>query len=498
MNAPFFGCCGWAASSIVPTKRYKTYTKQLFDEFSRVNTLQIDSESLEEDILQDEDWPLTLKHASLVKKTIEYVKFNPDKLPKMGRKLRARAQKGLRSGDVIYTCVAVVLMKKVVKEANSAVQMDYYLSYFLEVIGLLLHSQHNILRYQAVCLLKLILEQPLFCTDTSGIIHYEKVFLFSEIIQELTKEYYLNFLLNKEKKNDTNLLLISHCQMCLSYLLNLAKKFKLNLVEEDNLLRYCSGLVGSRILKDEHNFSQLLENFETEHSFPLSWSALATSLMSLFSEVNTANRLSEQMIEDFLKSNAFCSPESVDEVLSGLSKQVLESKGKVTYLYETLMDECTKLYSVDVVQGCNLIQYLISNKPKHDLHFDVSAKAFQQWLYLNSEIVHDDDKELRDTTLLALQRKFTSSTSGDGYKLKLLCVLEDWSIRTKIQEEKLEKTLKELEEIGFKLEYKQCSLGVSKVVLKDNPMQLKDPNICPYERQIMLEEMLLALGSGSI
>ena len=42
------------------------------------------------------------------------------------------------------------------------------------------------------------------------------------------------------------------------------------------------------------------------------------------------------------------------------------------------------------------------------------------------------------------------------------------------------------------------TLGVTLVALKDIPAQQTDPHVCPYENQVMLEEALLALGSGVI
>ena len=300
------------------------------------------------------------------------------------------------------------------------------------------------------------------------------------------------------KKNDTNLLLISNCYICLSYLLELANRFKLDLEEEERLFAYCSQTLGNSIMKDEHNFSKLLEDFEKHHALPPSFSTFRNALLGLFLEMNTANRISKHIIENLLQKNGFCSPESVHSILTELRTQILVSKGKTSYFYETLMDACTALYSKDVVQACNLINYLVSGGGRIANEVDLTSKAFEQWLFLHQTAVQEDDKELKQSTLGRLACEFVSSTGDVSCRLRCLCVLEKWSTSEKIEGDELEKLLKELEELGFHLDYKPCSFEVKGIVLKDSPMEMKDPNICPYERQIILEEMLLALGSGSI
>jgi hypothetical protein len=170
----------------------------------------------------------------------------------------------------------------------------------------------------------------------------------------------------------------------------------------------------------------------------------------------------------------------------------------MSYFYETLLEACTMLYSEDVVQACNLINYLfwgeewgIGNE------LERTSKAFEQWLYLYLTAVQEDDKELKQSTLERLASEFVSS-SNDTCRVRCLCVLEKWSTSNKIESDELQKLLKELQGLGFDLGYQPCSLEVGGIVLKDSPMEMKDPNICPYERQIILEEMLLALGSGAI
>ncbi|QDZ17783.1 hypothetical protein HOP50_01g02910 [Chloropicon primus] len=500
MNTPFFGCCGWAASSIVPTKRYKTYTAAIFEDFSQLSGFsKIDRESVES-LLRDENWPLTLKHASLVKKTVEYVKFNHDKLPKLGRKLRARALKGLHKKDTKYTSVAVVLMKKVVEETNSAVQMNYYIEYFLEVIAQLLVSHSNVFHYQAVSLLNLILRQPLFVENNSGVIHFQKVLGFCGAIKALEIDYHiLGQIGGDSASKDCSALVISNCFLCFGYLLKLANKFKLNLPEEDVLLDFCSDLVLSKIMADDagKELIRSLEDFENRQSLPRSYPMLSESLLSLFSEVNSAKTLSGLLLDKLLKKGAFCSGELLQSILLGLEKEIESFGGTISYLYETFMEACTALYAKDLVQACNLVTFLFSSRILGFLDVDVESKAFEQWLYLRSVEVEEEDQGGRGSTLKDLEARFARSERGERRMLRFLCVLENWAMGEDVGDESMKSTLKELEERGLALGYKECSLSVSRVALKD-PTDYKDPNICPYESQIMLEEMLLALGSGTI
>ena len=52
--------------------------------------------------------------------------------------------------------------------------------------------------------------------------------------------------------------------------------------------------------------------------------------------------------------------------------------------------------------------------------------------------------------------------------------------------------------MGVELDYNVFTFDITRIVLKEKPIQHKDLTVCPYESQIMLEEMLLALGSGTI
>mmetsp|Transcript_9415 Transcript_9415/g.23433 ORF Transcript_9415/g.23433 Transcript_9415/m.23433 type:complete len:524 (-) Transcript_9415:1217-2788(-) len=523
MNTPFFGCCGWAASSIVPTKRYKIYTKQLFEDFSVAGsggslswnalTERVEREGVGF-ILDREDWPLTLKHASLVSKTIDYVKFNHEKLPKLGRKLMRRAEKGLSKRDVEYTSVAVVLMKKVVREANSAVQMDYYLPYFLDVIQLLLRSGNSILNYQGLSLLKLILEQPLFSLDNSGIIHHKRIIGFCESVKNIEDEYHLNFLLHSDKESggsNMSLLLLNHCYLCLSHLLDMASRFKLKLKEEEKLLSFCADTVGKIVVQNDadESVAAALGNFERENfpNCPSSTQLIFDSLFGHFTEMDSSTRVLRHIMENLVKKSVFSSPESVEEIVRELSRRVGESKGETLFFNEALMEFCAELYGQDLSQASNIALFMLSGEGKDllDSGLQVSTVAFQQWLHLQLVATQEEsDKELKASTLMELESSFASSfasaCSGSNEKatLKFLCAIENWCTREKVTSTKLESVLKQLEDMGCQIDYALCSLNVTKVMLKNTSSQGRIPHICPYESQVMIEEMLLALGSGQI
>ena len=495
MNAPFFGCCGWAASSIVPTKRYKSYTRQLFDDFSHLESHESESIAC---ILKDEDWPLDLKHTSLVKKTVEYVKYNNDKLPKLVRKLLARAKRGINRRDVKYTSVAVVLLKKIAREANTAVQMHYYLKCFVELIELLLHSYSSVNNYQGLSLLNLVLEQPPFGLDNSGVIHYEQVFRFFEVVKSLESEYKVRFQLHPDKRRQTNLLIVRNCYLYLGHLLGLAHRFKAHLPEEDALLGFCSETIGQNLLKEEEEMLlKALRDFEDEFSLPKSYATMSDSFFGIFSEVNTAKKVSKNLIDNFLKNNAFSRQDSVESVVTTLANRISDSKGDVGYFNETLLESCSRLYSLDLVQA-NQLAHFIFSRQGIDLSLDESARAFEQWLYLQLALVHEDDKELKAQTARDLELKFTSSDKNSKIMLRYLCALENWCSSEKISNKKLESVLEELKELGVELDYNVFTFDITRIVLKEKPIQHKDLTVCPYESQIMLEEMLLALGSGTI
>ena len=507
MNAPFFGCCGWAASSIVPTKRYKTYTKQVFADFTNLSGFNKADDEVLASILEDEDWPLTLKHASVVKKTVEYAKYNDDKLSKLGRKLRARAQKGLRSNDVVYTSVALVLMKKVVKETNSAVQMNYYLGYFLEVIDLLLASSSTILHYQGISLLNLILQQPLFTENGSGIIHFSKVLVFCDAVKSLEQDYLLTCLLEGQKGNESSFLLLSQCYACLSHLLQLVNKFRLGLPQEGTLLGFCSEIVGKRVMVDqvEASVHKSLVDFETKAGIPQSYAMLSLAFFALFSKSNASERVGDFLLENLLKRNAFSSQESIQSILSEIEDALTTSEGGgEAYFHETLLEALTRMFSKDFTQATNILFFLFASdsgssivrgKPKEE----AGAMAFRQWLHLRMAPTREEaEEEVKARALRELEGAFSSCKREERYLLRLLCVMETWCTRENISSEDLEGVLRDLDGMGCTINYNVCTLGVNQVKLKDQPLEYNDPNVCPYESQIMLEEMLLALGSGNI
>ena len=503
MNAPFFGCCGWAASSIVPTKRYKTYTAQIFQDFSKLSGFdRVDGESVAL-LLEDEDWPLTLKHASLVKKTVEYAKFNQDKLPKLGRKLRARAQKGLRTNDTKYTSVAVVLMKKVVRETNTAVQMDYYLDYFLEVVAQLLGSRNNVLHYQGVSLLNLILRQPLFSEDTSGVVHFRKVVEFCDAMKSLVLDYRLAKHLcgGAQKSEDSSLLVISSCYACLGLLLKLASKFKLNLPQEDDLLDFCVEVVATQAgdVDFDGGLATALRAFEVRHSMPKSLEALSSSLLGMYSHAGTARRISGCLLDKLSARSELSSRESVEAILLPLGDRVAVSGGSATLFYASLLEACRGLYRKDLVQASNLVLFVLQGVAEDRLACkDIGgrARALEQWLSLRAVPSADEGEEgLRRGALEELEGHMRDLPGG---KLDLVRVLENWSNREEVQGRPLDVIIRDLGERGVVLKFKPCTLGVTLVALKDIPAQQTDPHVCPYENQVMLEEALLALGSGVI
>mmetsp|Transcript_4618 Transcript_4618/g.12079 ORF Transcript_4618/g.12079 Transcript_4618/m.12079 type:complete len:511 (+) Transcript_4618:208-1740(+) len=507
MNNP--GCLGLASSSIVPTKRYNEYTSKVFREFvSSVRGRKKTAEEIEQGILQSENWPLMPKHEKLVKKTIAYAQNNEDKLPKLGRRLRRRAQKGIRSNDVEYTCVSVLLFMNLMDTVNSDVDIHSYIQSLLEVTSQLLRSKNLCLRYQGVRLFKKALEQKVFANHHQGTVLFgcilEPCPMVVEAVEACRREVIASNSDLPSNRKKIHMKAMGTGVACLESLLQMATKFRLGLQKEALLLKSVSGLVGDTIIMENAEGGAL--PFVQDDGLQAALLSLQKSFFRSFVNPSMAEAMTKHLVCHFEGAGVWTPRESLEGVLSSTIASLVATGMDLSYFFKHLYVGFQDLDGSSFYTACAVVECFIGYQREHK-SIPLMCSLLKQVLSLKAFCLEDpacqqEGDAAYEKTVASLSEMFNHHGKSDDIRMQVRCTLQEWQIQHGGEEEApkqvMESVVDDLMEIGISVNLPPFDSVIQQLIEEKDATTFECPHATPFEWKSLLEEMLVDLASAEV
>ncbi len=510
MNANCWSWCGLASSSIVPTKRYNEYTKKIFRELGQ----DPPGDSAEDGILGSTSWPLTQQHEKLVGKTIEYAKYNEERIPKLARRLKARVLRGIQRKDVRYASAAVVILLRILEVADHPTAITFYLTYLLDVCKALIRAQHNpCFVYQGIRLLKELLNKPHFQTWHSGVINFEEVVAVGPALMDNITDAQIFLSIDGDRVRGAGkeicLLTLGNAIKCVSRILKMSARFKLGLPSEAPLLKFASKLIVTEVFLGQESATLTpLSEYEADKGVEGSVASLVDSFCTFGKDETTAKLALKHIIADFDSRDIWSEKDLLHRALFSLRESIEGAEGALVHLYSAFIEHTHFLLQSNFESAKNVIEFFTTPEFKAMYNPHVAAvksdafyllfALFKQWLVLRGgvmEVRPEDAEPLCVMIMGAIRDGLIACSKDPRTEIEVMRAIEEVRVFRDTTDANLSGAMQELAEAGIRFALHENLTSFETVAKSGTSVEFEKVKVAPYECQSMLEEIVLQLST---